>query len=139
MIKKCNENKDDIQAGLIAIRNTPLQCGSSPAQLLLGRPLQEHLPGLYNTNNQAKFKRNLQKERSKQVNYHDKHSKVNTTSNDYRKGQKVRVQDHRSHEWSKTGVIIDKVAPRSYNIKINDGITLRRNSKHIPTNPVRRQ
>ena len=46
MINKCINSGQDIKASLLAIRNTPLKCGSSPAQLLLGRPLREHLPAL---------------------------------------------------------------------------------------------
>ena len=77
MINKCINSGQDIKAALLAIRNTPLKCGSSPAQLLLGRPLREHLPALPD-NNTVKHTKNLLTERKEQKHQHDRHAARNT-------------------------------------------------------------
>ena len=46
-IKKCVRSKQDIYMGLLILRNSPLNCGSSPAQLLMNRKLQDNLPKFY--------------------------------------------------------------------------------------------
>ena len=46
MIKKCIDTNSDIQKGLLAIRNTPLACGASPAELLMNRQLSDNIPRL---------------------------------------------------------------------------------------------
>ena len=43
-IKKCVRSKQDIYMGLLILHNSPLNCGSSPAQLLMNRKLQDNLP-----------------------------------------------------------------------------------------------
>ena len=44
LLKKCGSMNDQFWKGLLAIRNTPLLCGKSPAELLLGRTLHDSLP-----------------------------------------------------------------------------------------------
>jgi hypothetical protein len=44
LLKKCGSMNDQICKGLLAIRNFPLLCGKSPAELLLGRTLHDCLP-----------------------------------------------------------------------------------------------
>ena len=53
------------------------------------------------------------------------------THNEFTSGQQVRLQHHGTHEWSLTGTIVDKVAPRLYRIKMLNGSIFRRNSRHI--------
>ena len=44
LLKKCGAINDEFWKGMLAIRNTPLSSGKSPAQLLLGRSLRDSLP-----------------------------------------------------------------------------------------------
>jgi transposase InsO family protein len=133
MIKKCITHNDDITAGLLAIRNTPLQCGSSPAQLLMGRQLQEQLPTFHMQNDNSS-KRDLQTERQKQKKQYDKQIRTTKehTSYLFRKGQHVRLRNPTTCEWSLKGTIVDRIAPRSYTIKLAEGgNVIRRNTQHI--------
>ena len=45
LLKKCGSvNHDEFWKGMLAIRNTPLSCGKSQAQLLFGQPLDDFPP-----------------------------------------------------------------------------------------------
>ena len=44
LLKKCGAINDEFWRGMLAIRNTPVSSGKSPAQLLLGRSLHDSLP-----------------------------------------------------------------------------------------------
>lgn len=124
--------KQDIQQGLLVIRNTPLQCGSSPAELLMGRRLNDNIPRLPATLiNSSSPKRNLVTERGNQKQQFDR--KINQTSKvqTFQTGQKVAVQDHTNGEWSLRGIIIEETTPRSYTIRMQNGNILRRNRIHI--------
>ena len=65
MLRKQVEAKHDITKGLLIIRNTPLQCGYSPAQLLMGRRLRDNLLCM-SPSNSVTPKHNLTKEREVQ-------------------------------------------------------------------------
>ena len=67
MMKKCLATDQDIQQGLLSIRNTPLACGASPAELLMNRQLNDNLPRVQAETNPIQPKtRDLVAERSKQ-------------------------------------------------------------------------
>ena len=134
LIKKCLLTNQDIKEGLLAIRNTPLQCGFSPAQLLMGRTLQDNLPNFQDiTTPPPPITRDLQRERAKQKIYHDDiHRTVNCPAeSEFHQGQRVRIQHHTTKEWTIDGIVRQKVAPRSYLVDIQNGSTLRRNTKDI--------
>ena len=72
MLKKCIATNSDIKKGLLAIRNTPLSCGASPAELLMNRQLSDNIPRLPTKTNTSKPKtRNLMAEREKQKQHYD--------------------------------------------------------------------
>ena len=81
MMKKCLATGKDIQQGLLAIRNTPLACGASPAELLMNRQLNDNLPRVpASTNtNQPPKRRPLMEERNTQKHHHDR--KILTKTN----------------------------------------------------------
>lgn len=65
IIKKQITSNQDIKEGLLIIRNTPLHCGYSPAQLLMGRKLRDNLPTI-STPNKTSPKRDMVRERTLQ-------------------------------------------------------------------------
>ena len=88
LLKKCKCSKQDIRKGLLILRNTPLACGKSPAELLMGRRLRENMPSI----NEEKFKsdRDLVTEG---------YNKKNTMTerkipNDFQINQRVAIQHH---------------------------------------------
>ena len=130
MIKKAN-NRQEIMKGLMIIRNTPLQCGKSPAQLIFNKTLEDNLPRLHNQNISQNYYRDLGKERAQQKATYDKKIPENPLLSTFKKNQRVAIQHHNSKEWSIRGTIVNQVAPRSYRIHLDDGSFLRRNSKDI--------
>nr|XP_047138956.1 uncharacterized protein K02A2.6-like [Hydra vulgaris] len=107
-IKKCYMSNEDIYKGILILRNTPIKCGLSPAELLHGRQLRDNLPRFQSQNKeQSKYSREIVKERVQSKKYYD----TNITC-----------------EWSLRGKIMKCVAPRSYEVKLNhNGHILRRN------------
>ena len=47
MVRKSQQAKQDIQKGLLILRNTPVSCRKSPAQLLMESQLIGTLPKVY--------------------------------------------------------------------------------------------
>ena len=143
MLKKCKGSKQDILKGLLVIRNTPLSCGKSPAELLLGRKLRDNLPEIncQDVSSEAKV-RKVAEERQNQKEYHDR--KIASNSSRTRKNvisfvpnDLVAVQHPETKTWSVRGKIISRIDERSYNIKTKEGTLLRRNIKHIrKINPI---
>ena len=132
MMKKCLATNKDIQQGLLAIRNTPLACGASPAELLMNRRLNDNLPRLPTSNDTIQPpKRNLVAERKVQKHYHDKNISSRTISEGFRPKQRVALQDPSTKEWTLRGQIVEEVAPRSYTVQLTNGTVLRQNRCHI--------
>ena len=131
MLRKCKGSKQDILKGLLVIRNTPLSCGKSPAELLLGRKLRDNLPEIscQDVSGEAQV-RKVAEERQNQKEYHDRKiassrtlkNVISFTPNDL-----VAVQHPETKTWSVRGKIISRTDERSYNIKTKEGTLLRRN------------
>ena len=68
--------------------------------------------------------RKLQK--AKQKHYYDK-----TVLPPLAEVQVIRIRDAKATHWAKKGVVIQQVAPRSYEIETKDGVRYRRNRKDI--------
>ena len=133
MMKKCLASNLDVKKALLSIRNTPLSCGRSPAELLMNRTLRDNMPRLPTlTNTKTAGSRDLMAERNKQKQQHDKHIHQQAHINkEFLPGQHVAIQDHVTKEWSIRGKIIQEVAPRSFDILVNNKNTLRRNQRHM--------
>ena len=129
MIRKQVKTKKDITKGLLIIRKTPLQCGYSPGQFLMGRRLKDNLPCMPPSNSVTP-KRDLTKEREVQER-HFNNSTSKTSSSKFKKGQHVRIQHLITKQWSTDETALHEAAPHSYEIQITDGTILRRNTKDI--------
>ena len=129
MIREQVETKQDITEGLLIIQNTPLQCGYSPAQLLMGKRLRDNLLWMPPSNSVTP-KLDLTKERYVQER-HFNNSTAKTSSSKFKERQHVCIKHHITKQWSIHGTVLHEVAPRSYEIQITDGTNLRRNTKDI--------
>ena len=80
LLKKSGSmNQDDFWKGMLAIRNTPLSCGKSPAQLLFGRALHDFLPRVPDPKEDfltPTTKEKIQHAKSKGKRYYDQHITV---------------------------------------------------------------
>ena len=63
LLKKCKGSKQSIRKGLLILCNTPLACGKSPAELLMGRRLRDNMPCI---DEERLSDRDLMRERLKQ-------------------------------------------------------------------------
>ena len=132
LIKKCKGSRQDILKGLLILRNTPLGCGKSPAELLMGRKLRDNIPSI--ETDRRGITRDLVREREEQKRYFDQKSasKRNVTaSSQFRINQRVVVQNPQNRTWTLKGRIIEDAGHRSYKIKMENGNILRRNSRFI--------
>ena len=132
-LKKSNHSKSDIYKSLLALRNTPLACGQSPAQLLYNRTLRDDLPRITHHTTASKpiaKQRDLVHERKCTKQYYDR--SATTTTSKFRQGQRVAVQDEHTREWTRRGQIVSYVHPRSFLVRMDKtGSILRRNQRFL--------
>ena len=129
MIKATESGSDPLLA-LLDWRNTPSeQLGLSPAQLRFDRRTRTRLPtadALLSTPASTSAKRALTEAKRRQASYYDRGARRRPT---LPVGQTVRVRYDES-DWRKAEVA--RVLPhRSYDVRFEDGSTLRRTSRHV--------
>ena len=129
-IKKCVRSKQDIYMGLLILRNSPLNCGSSPTQLLESRKLQDNLPKFY-MSRPLKPQQDLLQERMKLKQRDDVKLSNQKVFEKFQPGNQVVVQDPQSKEWSLRRKILKQVAPRSLEVKVDKKTILRRNQQQL--------
>ena len=133
LIKKCHRSNQDILKGLLILRNTPIKCGQSPAQLLKGYTLRDNLPRFQEDSPTPSWpSRFPAKERAQSKAYHDKkHATTRGSREEFQPGQAVAIQHETTKEWSIHGTITQQVAPRSYEVQLPNGRKLRRNQRFM--------
>ena len=129
IFRKCDYSGEDREMGLLNYRSTPLDSGLSPAELM-GRVIKSNLP--FTLPSKSRYSRKIVNHKKGQKNrqkyYHDKRAKSLSTLNI---GNAVGVRDESKSEWKDKGVILSKVAPRSYLVETERGSVLRRNRKLV--------
>ena len=130
ILKKCYENDDDPFLAILSYRNTPLECGKSPAQLLMNRQLRTRLPHAYFEAHQQDEEtlRKLDQSKQKQKHYFDKHAR---TLKPLSEGQIVRMYDSREGKYPKKGIVLKEHSHQSYRVVNKEGRELRRNRDHL--------
>jgi len=129
-LKKCN-SVSDTDLAFLCLRTTPVSSTiPSPAELLYSRKLKSNLPAKLNNEHEYKDKvyEQFKKRQEKQKEYHDR------TAHDlpqlYQQ-QPVYVQHHQTGLWEKGTIKEKREEPRSYNVTMPNGKSLRRNRKQI--------
>ena len=130
LIKKCTDTNQDFYRALQIFRSTPLLCGFSPAQLLMGRRIRNNLPlcttmlkPMYNH-----VKRNFVKERKRYKKYYDVHTKPLPP---LVPNAKVLIYNCISKRWDKHATIVRMCSPRCYLVESDDGVLYKRNRIHL--------
>uniref|UniRef100_A0A3Q2Z5L4 Integrase catalytic domain-containing protein n=1 Tax=Hippocampus comes TaxID=109280 RepID=A0A3Q2Z5L4_HIPCM len=120
---------------LLVYRTTPLECGMSPAQLLMGRVLRSNLPipeNLLKTKEAEKIRMLKEQQKQKQKFYHDR-----GTPNlpELHNGDPVRYKD-KTDTWSQKGTVLCQVQSWSYSVQIEEGAVRRRNRRDLLKEPA---
>lgn len=133
---KAIQDKKDLDLVLLMYRNSPLESGFSPAELLMSRHLRDILP---TTQNYLKpkhipfheYNRKIKLNQSKQKKYYDKNSKNRKPISN---NQNVRFQNKPKSKWE-FGKVINRSRNRSYVIKRNNDTSVTRNRRFIEPIP----
>ena len=134
ILKKCLEKHDDPFLALLNYRNTPLQCGQSPAQLLMNRTLKTRLPdAFFEVQNQSKQTLDkIRRTRSQRKFHYDKLTRPLPPLDN---GQVVRIFDKAGNDYPRKGMVFEKHSHQSYNVTTEGGKCLRRNRAHLRKKP----
>ena len=133
LLSKAVLDNKDVNLVLLSYRNTPLDhLGFSPSELLMSRKLRDILPAANeklksHLIDHNKYLKNLKLKQNKQKQYFDNGKK---SLSSIKSDQQVRYQKHKSSNWS-FGTVIDKIRPRTYRVKTENGNILTRNRRYI--------
>jgi transposase InsO family protein len=131
-LSKAKSAGDDPEMALLILRSTPVDCHlPSPSELLNSRKIRANLPTKIHNNVPDKdaIAQRLQERQTTQKLYHD--GKAGESLAPLIPGQFVRVQDETTRKWRPAIVTQKHSTPRSYEVQMPSGSTLRRNRRHI--------
>ena len=134
IFKKCKDSKQDPLLALLNYRDTPLECGYSPSQLLMHRSLRTTLPDANRPMSVSPKREEVVKqqmsEKCRQKHYYDQKTQASDLPT-LTRGDTVRVRTAEQANWAEQGEIIDVANQRSYVVKTTKGSVYRRNRRHL--------
>ncbi|XP_053305893.1 uncharacterized protein K02A2.6-like [Spea bombifrons] len=132
LLKKASHSGEEPQVALLNYRATPLEGGKSPAELFFGRQIKTKLPQLnltqYHSNRHLHTSYIAKKEeiRERQKRNYDKSAK---NVQMLHTGDTVKIWT--GQRWMNKAIVLRQVSDRSFEVKTNNGVILRRNRKHL--------
>ena len=137
LLKKSADAGNDFYEGLLILRSTPLVCGLSPAELMMGRKIRANLPvsNALLQHNVKNFDRDFSKEKKKYKKYYDRTSRPLPALTC---GTKVLLYNFDNKLWDVKGTVVEQKGIRSYLVKTEEGVVYRRNRVHIKPRSFRR-
>lgn len=126
ILKKATDSKSDPYLALLSYRAAPLECGLSPAELLMNRRLRTTLPCYTDIKPNTGIQKKLENMKWKQKQRFDKSTKPLSP---LAKDDVVRIQDQDA--WNRKATVLQEVGPRSYEVKTEEGHVLRRNRRSL--------
>ena len=133
LVKKCQaKGWTNFRAVMAAYRAMPRGDGVAPASLFFGRDLRGQLPVLPNKDKSSRAEMEAKREALRQAK-DDSFNKEKTELECFEKGDFVRLQHPKTHEWYGTGQIMEVLYPgRSYVIREDfTGKEVRRNRRYL--------
>ena len=133
LLAKAKETGTNFERMLLHYRSTPVDNLASPAQLLMGRQIRSTMPATTNhlkpkIIEPEKVQETRQLMQRRQQKYYNQHTRKE--SQELKPGQPVQIQLNSGSKWEKGEVVKKDSTPRSYHVKVNNGI-YRRNTKYI--------
>lgn len=125
---------EDLDRGLLELRNTPNHTGRSPAQVLYGHPLRTCVPAhpqSFTAGWQAKTEDCDRRAAARAAQVQQQYDAHAHPLPRLRVGQTVRVQDPTSHRWDKVGVVMGCGRSREYEVCLPSGRVFRRNRRFL--------
>ena len=119
MILKCLETGEDPFLALLAYRNSPLENGKTPAELMFGRKLKTRLPCLQ-YRREAVARPPMDIKGGKSLPPLQPHDVV-----------RIQDMDRRMDKWPERASVIGPAGPRSYKVVTESGREYRRNRRHL--------
>jgi hypothetical protein len=133
LLEKALQDGQDPYLSLLAYRDTPLECGRSPAELLMGRQLRTKLPSVRIQVTDTDPDKALQNRPSDSsvVRY----NKGTKPLKPLHSGQIVRVRNNGSPGWSQKAQVVESDGARSYRVQTENGTMMRRNRQDLLLTP----
>ena len=125
---------DEFARGLLELRNTPGEHGRSPAQVLFGHPLQSSVPAHRRAFAVEWQTADEKYDRSRAHTTEHVRDHYNSTAKPLpvvRIGTTVDVQDSRTGQWDRTGIVVGVGDHRDYLVKLPSGRVLWRNRRFL--------
>lgn len=116
LLKKTKHAREAFWVALLNYRLSPLEGGESPSELLMGRRLRGRLP-------------DFAVQLAAEVKKHVQQPKASSSLPVLDSGDTVRILDDSG--WTIKATVQDRVDPRSYMLRTEEGRTIRRNRQHI--------
>uniref|UniRef100_A0AAQ5Y149 Integrase catalytic domain-containing protein n=1 Tax=Amphiprion ocellaris TaxID=80972 RepID=A0AAQ5Y149_AMPOC len=126
LLKKAKDGKTDPHLALLSYRAAPLECGASPAELLMCRKLRTTLPQVQQGHDNNIWMDNKKRLKLKQKMAYDRATKYLEPL-----CEKDTVRIEGPDCWGRKATVLSEVGPRSYIVETEDGRTFRRNRRSL--------
>lgn len=144
LLKKAKDGKTDPYLALLSYRAAPLECGASPAELLMCRKLRTTLPQM------QQGRDNIWIDNKKRLKRKQKMAYDRATKHLEPLFEKDTVRIEGPDCWDRKATVFSEVGPRSYIVETEDGQKVRRNrrsllkthedtDKHSETEPAKQE
>ena len=131
LLMKAIDSGQDWYKSLLSYRNSPLQDGKSPSELLMGRRLKDSLPSnpsLLKTEISPGHSANIYQHKVNQKEHFDKMTK---DLPELKSGEQVKLRAPGTSQWAQNATVLRQTAPRSYEVETSNGSELRRNRRDL--------
>ena len=132
LVAKCSHNgvlnEEELCRGLIEFRNTPRQCGQSPAQIVYNRDIKSIVPQMPMTDSWIAVQ---ERKDSDLLDVQEHYNRSAKELPELSPGTQVFIQNDLTRRWDKVGVVVEKLRYRSYLLRLPSGRTWVRNRRFI--------